>query len=115
MIAFAESGCSSDSDFNRSELRRKGQAVRRDRAVKLVDVLGGESPARADCPVGTVVIFGGGAGAQIAGSSDVNVLEGGMKIRSAPTGGLAKQQVVARANRKQASKMHPSPESEWEG
>ena len=69
--------------------------MRRDSAVKLVDVLAGGSPAGADCPVGTVVIFDGGAGDQTAGSSDVNVLEGWMKIRSAPTGGLAKQQVVA--------------------
>ena len=83
--------------------------------MKLVDVLAGASPARADCPVGTVVISGDGAGDQTVGSPDVNVLVGWMKMRSAPTGGLAKQQVVAQANRNQASKMHPSPESECEG
>jgi hypothetical protein len=32
-----------------------------------------------------------------------------MQVWSAPTGGQAKQQVVAKANRSQASKMHPSP------
>ena len=69
--------------------------MRRDSAVKLVDVLAGESPVSADCPVGTVVIFDDGAGDQTVGSSDVNVLDGWMKIWSAPTGGLAKQQVVA--------------------
>jgi hypothetical protein len=53
--------------------------VRRDSAVKLVDVLAGGSPASADYPVGTVVISDGGAGDQTAGSSDVNVLEGWMK------------------------------------
>ena len=45
-------------------------------AVKLVDDLAGESPARADCPVGTVVISGGGAGDQTAGSPDVKALVG---------------------------------------
>ena len=71
------------------------QVVHWDSAVKLVDVLAGGSPASADCPVVTVVIFDGGVGDQTAGSSEVNVLEGWMKIRSAPTGGLAKQQVAA--------------------
>ena len=36
--------------------------MRRDSAVKLIDGLAGESPASADCPVGTVVISGDGAG-----------------------------------------------------
>jgi hypothetical protein len=40
--------------------------VRRDSAVKLVDDLAGESPASANCPVGTVVISGDGAGDQAA-------------------------------------------------
>jgi hypothetical protein len=71
------------------------RAAQRDGAVKLVGVLAGESPASADYPVGTVVISGGGAGDQTVGSPDVNVLVGRMKIWSAPTGGLAKQQVVA--------------------
>src|SRR5215469_7116321 len=83
-------------------------------AVKLVDDLAGESPASADCPVGTVVISGDGAGDQTVGSPEVNVLVGWMRIRSAPTGGQAKQQVVAQANRSQASKTIPSPESECE-
>jgi len=44
--------------------------------VKLVDVLAGESPARADCPVGTVVISGDGEGDQAVGSPEVKALEG---------------------------------------
>jgi len=75
--------------------------------VKLVDDLAGESPASADYPVGTVVISGDGAGDQTVGSPDVNVLVGRTQVWSAPTGGLAKQQVVANANRSQASKTHP--------
>ena len=54
----------------------KGVWVRRDSAVKLVEVLAGESPARADCPVGTVVISGDGAGDQAGESPEVNVLDG---------------------------------------
>ena len=81
--------------------------VRRDGAVKLIDGLAGESPASADCPVGTVVISGDGAGDQTVGSPDVNVLDGWTQVWSAPTGGLAKQQVVAQVNRSQASKTHP--------
>src|SRR4029434_6409214 len=83
-------------------------------AVKLVDDLAGESPASASFPVGTVVISGDGASDQTAGRREVNVLVGWMRIRSAPTGGLTKQQVVAQANRSQASKTIPSPESECE-
>ena len=63
--------------------------------MKLIDVLAGESPASASFPVGTVVISGGGAGDQTVGSPDVNVLVGWVKAWSAPTGGQAKQQVVA--------------------
>src|ERR1700681_932253 len=70
--------------------------VRRDSAVKLIDDLAGESPAGADCPVGTVVISGDGAGDQTVGSPDVNVLVGWMRIWSAPTGGQTKQQVAAK-------------------
>jgi hypothetical protein len=88
--------------------------VRRDSAVKLVDGLAGESPASADYPVGTVVISGDGAGDQTVESPDVNVLVGWTQVRSAPTGGQAKQQVVAKANRSQASKTHTSQESECE-
>ena len=88
--------------------------VRRVSAVKLIDDLAGESPASAGYPVGTVVISGDGAGDQTVGSPDVNVLVGRTQVWSAPTGGQAKQQVVAKANRSQASKMHTSPESEWE-
>jgi len=84
-----------------------GIFVRRDSAVKLVDDLAGESPASADYPVGTVVISGDGAGDQTVGSPDVNVLVGRTQVWSAPTGGLTKQQVVAKANRRQASKTHP--------
>ena len=70
-------------------------SVRRDSAVKLVDDLAGESPVSADYPVGTVVISGDGEGDQAVGSPDVNVLVGRTQVRSAPTGGQAKQQVVA--------------------
>ena len=66
--------------------------------MKLVDDLTGERPVSACFPVGTVVISGGGAGDQTVGSPEVNALVGRVRIRSAPTGGLAKQQVVARAN-----------------
>jgi len=45
-------------------------------AVKLVDDLAGESPASANCPVGTVVISGDGAGDQTVESPEVNVLVG---------------------------------------
>ena len=80
--------------------------------MKLIDGLAGESPASAGYPVGTVVISGDGAGDQTVGSPDVNVLDGWTQVWSAPTGGQAKQQVVAQANRGQASKTHTSPESE---
>ena len=65
-------------------------------AVKPVDGLAGESPASADCLVGTVVISGDGAGDQSVESPEVNVLVGWMRIWSAPTGGQTKQQVVAK-------------------
>ena len=84
-------------------------------AVKLIDGLAGVRPAGASCPVGTVVISGGGAGDQAIGSPEVNVLDGWVQTRSAPTGGLAKQQVVAQANRRRASKTIPSLGSECEG
>jgi hypothetical protein len=70
-----------------------------DDSAELVDGLAGESPASADYPVGTVVISGDGAGDQTVGSPDVNVLVGRTEVWSAPTGGQAKQQVVAKANR----------------
>ena len=76
-------------------MKAMGMLVRRDSAVKLIDGLAGESPASAGYPVGTVVISGDGAGDQTVGSPDVNVLVGWMKVWSAPTGGQAKQQVVA--------------------
>jgi hypothetical protein len=82
--------------------------------VKLIDDLAGGSPASANCPVGTVVISGDGEGDQAVESPDVNALEGWTQVWSAPTGGLAKQQVVAKANCSQASKTHTSPESECE-
>ena len=59
----------------------------RDSAVKLVDDLAGESPASANCPVGTVAISGEGAGDQTVGSPEVNALDGWTQVRSAPTGG----------------------------
>ena len=82
-------------------------SVRQDSAVKLVDDLTGENPASADYPFGTVVISGDGVGDQTVGSSDVNVLGGRTQVGSAPTGGPAKQQVVAKGDRRQASKTHP--------
>jgi hypothetical protein len=82
-----------------SEVSEIEMLVRRDSAAKLVDGLAGESPASADYPVGTVVISGDGAGDQTVGSPDVNVLVGRTEVWSAPTGGQAKQQVVAKANR----------------
>ena len=45
------------------DLRARAQ-IGPDSAVKLVDDLVGESPTSADCPVGTVVISGDGAGDQ---------------------------------------------------
>ena len=98
----------------KASCRNQAFTVRRDSAVKLIDGLAGESPASAGYPVGTVVISGDGAGDQTVGSPDVNVLVGWMQVWSAPTGGQAKQQVVAQANRSQASKTHTSPESECE-
>jgi hypothetical protein len=70
--------------------------VRRDSAVKLVDDLAGESPASADCPVGTVDISGDGAGDQAVVSPDVNVLDGWTQVWSAPTGGQATRITVRR-------------------
>ena len=72
--------------------------------MKLVDDLTGESPVSACFPVGTVVISGGGAGDQTVGSPEVKDLVGWVRVRSAPTGGQAKQQVVARANCNEAPK-----------
>ena len=95
-------------------LREKLKVAGRGSAVKLLDGLAGESPASAGYPVGTVVISGDGAGDPTVGSPDVNVLDGWMQVWSAPTGGQAKQQVVAQANRSQASKTYTSPESECE-
>ncbi len=68
--------------------------------MKLVDVLAGASPAGADCPVGTVVRPGGGAGDQTVGSPEVNALSmAGCESGLLRLGGQAKQQVVAHANR----------------
>ena len=78
----------------------------------LVGVLAGGSPAGGTCPVATVVISGGGAGDQSAGSPEVKVLVGWVKTRSALTGGQANRQVVTKANRSKASKMEPPRESE---
>jgi hypothetical protein len=69
-------------------------------AAMLVGMLTGESPVRGTYPVATVVISGGGAGDQFAESPEVKVLVGRGKLRSAPTGGRANRQVVAKANRK---------------
>jgi hypothetical protein len=74
-------------------------------AAKLVGVLAGESPARGTCPVAPVVISGGGAGDQSAGSPEVKVLVGWVKTWSAPTGGQANRQVVTQANGSEAPKL----------
>jgi len=74
-------------------------------AAKLVGVLAGESPARGTCPVAPVVISGGGEGDQSAGSPEVKTLVGWVKTRSAPTGGQANRQVVAKANGRKAPKL----------
>jgi hypothetical protein len=66
-------------------------------AVKLVDVLVGASPANADYPVGTVVISGDGAGDQTVEGPEVKALDGWIGFWSAPTGGQANQQVVAKS------------------
>jgi len=51
----------------------------------LVDVPVGENPAGGTCPVATVVISGGGAGDQSAGSPEVKVSVGRGNLWSAPT------------------------------
>jgi hypothetical protein len=48
------------------------------------------SPAGGTCPVATVVISGGGAGDQSAGSPEVKVPVGWVKAWSAPTRGASK-------------------------
>jgi hypothetical protein len=77
------------------------------RAAKLVGVLTGERPVRGTCPVAPVVIPGGGKGDQSVESPGVKVPVGWVKTWSAPTGGRANRQVVARANRGQAPKTPP--------
>jgi hypothetical protein len=77
------------------------------RAAKLVGVLTGERPVRRTCPVAPVVIPGGGKGDQSVESPGVKVPVGWVKTWSAPTGGRANRQVVARANRGQAPKSPP--------
>jgi hypothetical protein len=68
--------CAGQRRHDESFVSSRHLGVRRDSAVKRVDDLAGESPVSADCPVGTVVIFGDGAGDQAVGSPDVNALEG---------------------------------------
>jgi len=85
------------------------------RAAKLVGVLAGERPVRGTCPVAPVVIPGGGKGDQSVESPGVKVPVGWVKTWSAPTGGQANRQVVARANRGQAPKISPPRESEGGG
>ncbi len=60
-------------------------------AAKLVGVPVGENPTRGTCPVAPVVISGGGARDQSAGSPEAKVLVGWVKTWSAPTGGRAKR------------------------
>jgi RNA-directed DNA polymerase len=68
------------------------------RAAKLVGVLAGENPP-GNLPSCPVVIPGGGEGDQSVESPGVKVPVGWVKTWSAPTGGRANRQVVARANR----------------
>jgi len=96
----------------------KGRAQTKEnivRAAKLVGVLAGERPVRGTCPVAPVVIPGGGKGDQSVESPGVKVPVGWVKTWSAPTGGRANRQVVARANRGQAPKISPPRESEGGG
>src|SRR5215471_9585231 len=65
----------------------------------------GSIPTRWKLSVATVVIPGGGAGDQSVESPGVKVLVGRAQVWSAPTGGRANRQVVANANRSQASKL----------
>ena len=65
------------------------------------------SPVSGTCPVATVVISGGGAGDQSAGSLEVKVPVGRAKAWSAPTGGRASRQVVANANLSKPRKRTP--------
>ena len=75
-----------------------GRAMETSGAAMLVGMLAGESPVRGTYPVATVVISGDGAGDQSVESPEVKVLVGWGKPRSAPTGGQANRQVVAKAN-----------------
>ena len=74
-------------------------------AAMLVGMLAGGSPAGGTCPVATVVIVGGGAGDQSAGSPEVKVLVGWVRTWSAPTGGQANRQVVTQVNGSEAPKL----------
>ena len=58
------------------ELEQIRQYIREQAAAKLVAAPVGESPTRGTCPVAPVVISGGGAGDQSAGSPEVQVLVG---------------------------------------
>ena len=54
-----------------------GEQARRPVAAMLVDVPVGENPAGGTCPVATVVISGGEAGDQFAGSPEVKASSAG--------------------------------------
>ena len=85
-------------------------------AAKLVGVLADERSAREACPVVPAVISGGGAGDQTVESLEVKVPVGKVKTESAPTGGRTSRQVVARANRCEASKyLSPTRIGGWGG
>jgi hypothetical protein len=51
----------------------RGERISHDCAAKPANIPAGVSPAGGTCPVASVVIFGGDAGDQIAGSPEVNV------------------------------------------
>jgi hypothetical protein len=68
-------------------------------AAKLVGVPVGENPTRGTCPVAPVVISGGGARDQSAGSPEAKVLVGWVKTWSAPTGGQQSGRDRASASR----------------
>jgi hypothetical protein len=83
-------------------------------AAMLVDVPVGENPAGGTCPVATVVISGGGAGDQSAGSPEVKVSVGwGGTSGQLRQGRRASRQVVTNENRSTAPKFgFPTIESE---
>jgi hypothetical protein len=61
-------------------LVRHSQRKRRETDRPDLRALAPVYPTQSDCPVGTVDISGDGAGDQVVGSPDVNVLEGWTQV-----------------------------------